>query len=244
MSDTSPTRSTPDPSAGRGGRRGVGGAAGEGGLVDLAADDDTRGTTIAATRWSADPPRVEDYDERWARLATRGFDIHGEADLVSSYRPASVLDAGCGTGRVAVELARRGIAVTGVDLDEHMLAAARRKAPELEWVLDDLAGLHLTDAHGTRRQFDTVVAAGNVMIYLAPGSEPAVIATLADHLPIGGRLIAGFQLRPDHFALTAYDGWCRASGLELEARYSTWDRDRFQSGASYAVSIHRHVTTG
>jgi SAM-dependent methyltransferase len=107
-------------------------------------------TTITASRWStSDAPRGDDYDERWSRLAKRGFDIHGEADLVSSYGPTTVLDAGCGTGRVSVELARRGITVTGVDLDDHMLAAARRKAPDLHWVLDDLLQLDLCDGAGT-----------------------------------------------------------------------------------------------
>jgi 2-polyprenyl-3-methyl-5-hydroxy-6-metoxy-1,4-benzoquinol methylase len=72
------------------------------------------------------------YDERFRRLAESGGNPHGEADLVASYKPATVLDAGCGTGRVAIELARRGIAVLGVDADPDMIAAARSKAPELE----------------------------------------------------------------------------------------------------------------
>jgi SAM-dependent methyltransferase len=197
-------------------------------------------TTMTASRWTtSDAPRGDEYDERWSRLAKRGFDIHGEADLVSAYGPATVLDAGCGTGRVGVELARRGIAVTGVDLDDHMLAAARRKAPDLQWVLDDLVQLDLCDPTGAPAHFDVVVAAGNVMIYLAPGSEPAVVARLARHVRDGGRLIAGFQLRPEHFSLSAYDGWCAAVGLHLESRYATWDGDPFEAGAEYAVSVHR-----
>lgn len=50
-------------------------------------------------------------------MAATGADVHGEATFVRAYAPASVLDAGCGTGRVAIELARHGIEVVGVDVD-------------------------------------------------------------------------------------------------------------------------------
>ncbi len=65
-------------------------------------------------------------------MAARGESVHGEADFVMRYSPASVLDAGCGTGRVGIELAARGVEVVGVDLDEKMLNAARCKAPDLD----------------------------------------------------------------------------------------------------------------
>ncbi len=55
-----------------------------------------------------------------------------EIDFLLSIFPlskgASVLDVGCGTGRHALELARRGFRVLGVDLSERMLAVARAKA--------------------------------------------------------------------------------------------------------------------
>lgn len=41
---------------------------------------------------------------------------------------ATILDIGCGTGRHAIELARRGYRVTGIDLSEGMLNVARAKA--------------------------------------------------------------------------------------------------------------------
>src|SRR5260370_39990415 len=42
-------------------------------------------------------------------------------------RGAAVLDAGCGTGRYAVELARRGFAVTGLDRSSDLLEEARSR---------------------------------------------------------------------------------------------------------------------
>ena len=57
-----------------------------------------------------------------------------------------VLDAGCGTGRVAIELARRGHSVAGVDIDDEMISGARGKAPELTWHQLDLASFDLREA--------------------------------------------------------------------------------------------------
>ena len=173
------------------------------------------------------------YDARYDERALHGENVHGEADFVMRYAPASVLDAGCGTGRVARELARRGVDVVGVDLDEDMLATARRRSPKLSWVEADLASIDL------ERTFDVVVAAGNVMILLTPGSEPAVLANLARHLHRGGLLIAGAQVRPDHLTLAEYDRLADAAGFALAERFSTWDRDLWRRDSDYALSVHR-----
>src|SRR5437870_8326029 len=103
----------------------------------------------------------DDYDASYKQKAAAGENVHGEADLVESFGPKSVLDAGCGTGRVGIELARRGIEVVGVDIDPRMLDTARRKAPHIEWRLGDLASVDLG------RSFDVIVMAGNVMIFLS-----------------------------------------------------------------------------
>ena len=175
---------------------------------------------------------VDSYDERWRRLAAAGHNPHGEAELVASYAPASVLDGGCGTGRVAIELARRGIAVAGVDADPDMIAAARVKAPALRWLVADLAELDLPD------RFDVAVLAGNVVPYVEPQRRAPAVAACGRHLAVGGRLVAGFRLRPDWPSLAAYDAWCAAAGLTLEDRFATWDREPY-TGGDYAVSVHR-----
>ena len=173
------------------------------------------------------------YDKRYDERAAAGENVHGEADFVMRFAPASALDAGCGTGRVARELARRGVDVVGVDLDAEMLATARRRSPELAWVEADLASFELG------RAFDVVVAAGNVMILLTPGSERAVLANVARHLRPGGSLIAGFQIRRDHLTLSEYDALATATGFELAERWSTWDANEWRADSDYAVSVHR-----
>ncbi|MCG7581285.1 MULTISPECIES: class I SAM-dependent DNA methyltransferase [Mycolicibacterium] len=191
------------------------------------------------TRWqSSDAPRGQDYDARWERLAASGVGVHGEADLIESLLSetggSTVLDAGCGTGRVAIELAARGFAVVGLDADPAMLAAARSKAPDLRWIEADLVdtGAHLGEA------FDLVALPGNVMIFLDRGTEPDVVGQLAARLRPGGLLVAGFQLQTGRLTLDRYDEITAAAGLQLVDRWATWDREPFHGG-DYAVSVHR-----
>src|SRR2546421_520716 len=53
------------------------------------------------------------YDRRFPAAAAAGADVHGEATFVESLGVHSGLDAGCDTGRVGIELARRGLEVAG-----------------------------------------------------------------------------------------------------------------------------------
>ena len=199
-----------------------------------------------SSRWSGtDAPRGDEYDAQWQRLAAAGVEVHGEADLVDAllreHGGRRVLDAGCGTGRVAVELAARGYAVAGVDLDPGMLATARAKAPTLPWFEADLAELDAASGlPGTAggAGFDVVVMAGNVMIFVAPGTEGAVLNALRAQLVDGGLLVAGFQVRPDRVSLVDYDRLAAEAGYGLVARWSTWDRAPYRGG-DYAVSVHR-----
>jgi SAM-dependent methyltransferase len=184
------------------------------------------------------------YAERFARLAATGADLHGEARFCAALAPpgARILDAGCGTGRVAIRLAELGFDCVGVDLDASMLAEARRAAPGLTWLHADLSRLRLP---GGDAGFDLVVAAGNVVPLLAAGTEAATVARLAAQLRPGGLLVAGFGLDPAHLPLAAapvtaadYDGWCAAAGLTPVRRCATWDGADFDGGG-YAVSVHR-----
>ncbi len=198
--------------------------------MSILGDVETKG----ANRWlRSSGRRGESYDRHFLELEAAGHDVHGEATLVESLGPRSVLDAGCGTGRVAIELARRGIDVVGVDLDCRMLESAREKAPDLEWLEADVATVDVG------RAFDAVVMAGNVMIFLAPGTEAATVKNLARHLHVGGVLVSGFTLERAGLSVEVYDLLCKDAGLETISRWSTWDKKPFRAGDDYAVSVHR-----
>lgn len=179
----------------------------------------------------------DSYQRTYDQRAAAGQDVHGEANFVGRFAPASVLDAGCGTGRVGIELSRRGIEVVGVDLDASMLATARTRAPHINWVLADLTRLELG------RRFEVVVMAGNVPLFTPAGTEAALVAGAARHLAPAGLLIAGFSLGSG-YGLESYDSQAGAAGLQLVERWGTWDCLPF-AGGDYAVSVHRgHLSNG
>ncbi len=193
-------------------------------------------------QWRRDV-ELESYANRFAEMQATGEHAHGEADAVARllHMGGSVLDAGCGMGRVAVELDRQGFDVVGVDVDPDMLAVARSRRPDLHWELADIGIVDLG------RTFDLVLLAGNVMLFVPEGTESTVIANMARHVAPGGRLVAGFSLAGSPVAgigLAEYDAFCADLGLELIHRWATWDGEPLAAvsaddAADYAVSIHR-----
>jgi demethylmenaquinone methyltransferase/2-methoxy-6-polyprenyl-1,4-benzoquinol methylase len=73
------------------------------------------------------------------------------ADLARVGPGSRALDVGTGTGDLAIELARRGAAVTGLDFAPAMLDVARRKAPDIDFERGDALALRYEDA-----RFDAV----------------------------------------------------------------------------------------
>ncbi|MGW2342326.1 class I SAM-dependent methyltransferase [Streptomyces sp. NPDC001661] len=189
-----------------------------------------------------------EYAARFEALARSGKDVHGEASFCAALVPAGarVLDAGCGTGRVMIRLAELGYDCVGIDLDASMLDVARERAPQLPWFQTDLAAFDPA-ALGIATDFDLVVAAGNVLPLLTPGTEATVVERLTATLRPGGLLVAGFGLDAAHLpvpptiTLAEYDAYCEAAGLTLVDRFSTWDAAPYDGGG-YAVSVHRADT--
>jgi SAM-dependent methyltransferase len=197
--------------------------------------DGAAGQAGGVSRWLQETggTRGASYEQQFRDLAASGVDVHGEAAFVERLVPPGgrVLDAGCGTGRVARELARRGYDVVGVDSDASMLEVARTEAPELRWVGADLATLELPE------RFDAVVLAGNVVVFLAPGTEAEVVRRCAAHLAPGGAVVSGW--RTDRMSRAEYDALAAAAGLEPVDRFSTWDGDPWRDDADWCVAVDR-----
>ena len=193
------------------------------------------------TRWeqktAVNPSHSTWYVERFRAMAAQGADLAGEARLVDAMLPrgARVLDAGSGPGRVGAELAARGHTVVGVDVDPVLIEAAQADHPGSTWLVGDIAELDLPAA-GIAEPFDLVVCAGNVVTFLAPGTEVEVLRRFRAHLAPGGRAVVGFGAGRgyafDQFFADADD-----AGLEVQLRLSTWDLRPFTADADFLVAV-------
>jgi SAM-dependent methyltransferase len=183
------------------------------------------------------------YDSAWTEMAAKGKDPHGEVAFIQRLMHRhhvdpgiAMLDAGCGTGRVAIELDSRGYRVEGTDVDPDMLGHARTKAPHLQWTQADLARLDLG------KTFDLIVLAGNVILFVEPEDRPLVSHSLSAHSKPGGLVLSGIQLaRSDgrRVPLAQWDEWLASAGFVLLERFATWDEDPWTDQADYAVSVHQ-----
>lgn len=129
---------------------------------------------------------VDGYDE-WSSSydgpgnALLDWEIGYVKDLVSDLPPGRALDAGCGSGRHAQWLAQQGFSVTGVDTSPKMLALARQKLPQQQWLIGDFEQLEAADD-----SFDLVVCA--LALTHRPDPAPA-ITEFARVLAPGGTLV-------------------------------------------------------
>lgn len=144
--------------------------------------DDEYGAFAADYHWLLDDeqltgrPFIEPYRSAVAALPTR----------------ARILDAACGIGVEAFELARRGFAVTATDGSEAMVAAAVAGRPAgLAVELDVCRWGRLPDRF--TEPFDLVVCNGNSLVHAngAPGGLVEALRGLAAVVSAGGRLVVG-----------------------------------------------------
>lgn len=94
-----------------------------------------------------------------------------------------MLDIGCGAGApIATTLAAGGFALTGIDTSAPLLALARARLPDAQWIACDMRAMALG------RRFDGLVA-WDSFFHLAPGDQRAMFDRFADHARAGTALV-------------------------------------------------------
>ena len=161
----------------------------------------------------------------------------GEPEIVHAAVPAgaSVLELGCGTGRILRPLAALGHPVTGVDDSPEMLA----RSPDLATVCSAIGALRLD------RAFDVVLLA-STMINADPGARREFLATVRHHLRDGG--VAVFQQNPpDWFETLERAEPVRddPGGIRRIIRSARWEPPRLRTEVEYHVggSVWTHAWT-
>jgi SAM-dependent methyltransferase len=128
--------------------------------------------------------------------------------LAGSGPPLSILDAGCGTGRLACLLAERGHEVAGFDPAPAMLAIARSRpgGSRVDWIAGDATAL------AGDRAYDLVIMTGNVFqVYLTDEVALATLAAIRSRLSPQGR----FAFETRNPAVREWLSWTPAETAEV-----------------------------
>jgi len=165
------------------------------------------------------------------------------ADLAERHPNRSVLEFGIGTGRLAIELCRRGLRVAGIEASERMVAALRAKAPDAQieigigdYVSTRIAGEfsvvalvfnNILDPRGLPAQLGIFQNAGR---HLAPGGCFVVEAfVLSDEAKSGSWTVSPRSVGVDHVELQLVRFDIETSTLERTLVHLTPEGPEFVS---------------
>lgn len=107
----------------------------------------------------------------------------------------SVLELGCGTGRVTIPLAQSGVQIVGVDVVPGMVELARQKSVDLpiEWIVADARDFHLG------RKFKLIFESGSVFHHmLTREDQEAYLARVREHLEDDGCMVVNLFFPHPH----------------------------------------------
>jgi trans-aconitate methyltransferase len=130
------------------------------------------------------------YTEKYLHeLSSKPFDRERLDRFASLVRKGgAVLDLGCGPGHIGRYLFDRGIAVTGLDVSEGMLAEARRCHPAMSFIEGNLLELSLVE-----QAWAGAVAAYS-LIHVPHSRLTSVLTSLGRALEPGASVLASFHL--------------------------------------------------
>jgi SAM-dependent methyltransferase len=173
----------------------------------------------AASRWTPQPVGSTPAQVVWHDLECGGY--HADLQLwreLAARAAGPVLDVGAGSGRVALDLARRGHAVTAVDLERPLLQALTDRAAALdldvEIVCADARSLSLR-----RRDFALCVAPMQTVQLLGGATERvAFLSRAREHLREGATIACALLTEVEPFDCRQGTGGPAAERAHVDGR--------------------------
>jgi SAM-dependent methyltransferase len=217
----------------------------------------------SASRLDEDRQKRKQVRQWWERffsddylmtvLAPSAAQIAKQVDFVESSlglaRGATVLDVGCGLGLHAIELARRGHLVVGLDLSLAMITRAAESAQE--------QGLKINFVHADIREmefdgaFDAVICMGTTLGFFDEDANRDVLARLYQALRPGGRLLIDVVNRDYVVGFQPNLVWFEGDGCvcmeesdfnyfnsRLTVKRTMMREDGHQSNAEYSLRLY------
>jgi len=134
---------------------------------------------------------IELYRDKGLEIYEKAHYSHGEhigevEAILSWYarKEARVLDIGCSGGLHALELAKRGYSITGMDVEMSAIQLARRRSADMALKADFIAADLEKDDLTWLGSFDLVYSLGNVISHIPKKSLPAVLRKIRSCLEI------------------------------------------------------------
>jgi SAM-dependent methyltransferase len=178
-------------------------------------------------------------DEFWQTMATMMFsedrwesaleEVNALITLLDLTRKAKILDMGCGPGRHALELARHGFSVTGVDRTILYLNQAKQKVEqeglEVEFVQADMRSFRRESS------FDVALSLFTTFGYFEdPEENIKVLENLFRSLKEGGKLLMEMMGKESMARIFRQRDWREYNGIiHLEERMVTSDWSRMKN---------------
>lgn len=128
----------------------------------------------------------------------------------------SVLELGCGTGRLTIPLAQHKMNITGLDVVPGMIEFAKQKSGDasITWILADVRNFHL------KQKFRLIFEAGSVFHHmLTRQDQEAYLARVREHLEDNGRLVINILFPKSKYLV---------SGSEVEEWFTTQHPDGYE----------------